>query len=81
MPDAEPILETPAGPATQGPTPPRAVKRKVTPTTEDGAATGTFVPADVFYSFRGMADALSYWLPRGLNNSVATARTLRQLVR
>jgi len=56
-------------------------RRKVTPTTVKGAVEGTFVPADVFYSFRGMTDALTYWLPANLNASVRTARSFRQLVR
>jgi len=57
------------------------VPPKVTPATTEGAATGTFAPADVFYSFRGLSQALTYWLPKGLNESVATARTFRQIVR
>lgn len=64
-----------------GPPAPTARKpRKVTPATVKGAQTGSYSPEDVFYSFRGFTDALSYWMPAFLNQSVATARTFRQLV-
>lgn len=56
------------------------VRRKVTATHETVAATASYVKADVFYSFRGFSDALSYWLPMNLNKSVETARSFRKLV-
>ena len=58
-----------------------AVPARVTPPTNASALKGEFAPADVFYSFRGLSAALTYWMPKGLNESVATARTLRQITR
>lgn len=63
------------------PVPRNFVPPKVVPATEKTSAETGFVSADVFYSFRGFTQALTYWMPTGLNRSVATARSLRQIVR
>jgi hypothetical protein len=69
------------GPSISGPSFSSRVKRRTTPSTVTGSTDTDFVPADVNYSFRGVANSLFYWMPAGLNNSVNTARSFRQLVR
>jgi hypothetical protein len=53
---------------------------KVTPATTATKDGDGFIKADVFYSFRGVTDAVTYWMPKGLNEAVASARRLRQIV-
>ncbi len=75
-PEATQTLIEPAAQAQKS----RGTPRRVTPTTETGKTATDFVPADVFYSFRGVVDSLTYWMPKGLNESVATARTFTRIV-
>jgi hypothetical protein len=60
---------------------PPAPRRLVTPATEATSTGKGYEAADVFYTFRGVIDAATYWLPANLNRSVTKARALRQIVR